>query len=76
MAKFTPDSTLLEDLGEGEEGEELQSPEEHSKNGEPGGTHRCGSSGEHGLDSPRSPNVFDQLVAALHDAGLETCPRH
>ena len=31
MAKFTPDGTLLEVLGEGEEGGELQSPEKHSK---------------------------------------------
>ena len=79
MAKSAPDGILLEVLGkgeEGEEGEEPQSPEEHGRKGGPGGTHRRSGSIEHGLDSARPPNVLDQLVAVLHDAGLETHPRH
>ena len=38
--------------------------------------HRCSNVGEYDLYFPRQPNILDQLVTALHDAGLEANPRN
>ena len=42
--------------------------------GAPGGACRCSGVREYDLDPPRPPNILDQLVAALCDAGLEGNP--
>ena len=42
--------------------------------GGPGGVCGCGSVREYDLDPPGPPNILNQLVAALHDTGLEANP--
>ena len=103
MAQYTPDSTLLEVLDEGNEGDNMENLEGTLQGGEddhggagngqgsgcgrpphhvrghggmggPGSAHGCGSIREYDPDPPRSPNVLNQLVAALHDASLQANP--
>ena len=40
----------------------------------PGGAHGCSGIREYDPDPPRPPNVLNQLVAALYDAGLQANP--
>ena len=46
----------------------------HSGQGGPGGARGCSSTREYDPDPPRPPNILNQLVAALRDAGLEGNP--
>ena len=83
MAKYAPDGTLLEVLGKDEEEERLKNPEDHDRNGSGHGgrhglssTHGCSGIGTYEPDAPSPLNILDQLVAALHDAGLDAYLRH
>ena len=81
---------LLEILGEGEERPENPEDHDHGKEDDTshdhesgcsgghglGGTHRCSSIGTYGPDAPSPFNIIDQLVAALHNAGLDANPQH
>ena len=91
MAKYTPDGTLLEVLGKGEEGEEQEDPKDPAQGEEDGASsgHSSGCSGRHGSSgacrcggigtydpgAPGPHNILDQLVTALHDAGLDANPK-
>ena len=46
----------------------------HSRRGGPGGASGWGSSREYDPEHPRQADIVNQLVAALHDAGLEGNP--
>ena len=47
----------------------------HGRRGGPGGAHKCGGTRKYDLEPPGPTNILNQLVAALHDAGLEGNPR-
>ena len=77
----TPDGSVVDEVNSGEDdpvpprgagrdnrGERRTSPTP----GGAGGSHLCGG---YVPDPPEPPNPIDQLVAALHDAGLSTNPR-
>ena len=46
----------------------------HGAMGGPDGACRCSTVREYDLDPPGPPNILNQLVAALHDTGLEGNP--
>ena len=43
--------------------------------GRPGGACRCGGARGYDPDPPKLPNILNQLVATLHDTGLEGNPQ-
>ena len=90
MAIRAPDGTLLESLGEEVEEDRIPLDTPEGKDGGDCGMSsplcggrgasvgmcRCGGIGGYAPDPPGPYNVIDQLVVALHDAGLNTNPKH
>ena len=71
----TPDASVIDIQDEGKQGEKQKAPKGEPGHGGAGGSAcGCGSKGHYDPDPPRHVNILNQLVAALHDAGLEGNP--
>ena len=84
----TPNGSVVDEINSGEDrppppkgsgkddrGEWVTSPTPGGHHGDRDQTGAVGSHGENNPDFLGPPNPIDQLVAALHDAGLNTNPK-
>ena len=74
---YTPDASVIDAQDEGKQREKQKAPEgEPGRRGTGGSACRHSSKGHYDPDLPRHVNILGQLVAALHDTGLDGNPQH